>query len=644
MGCVMSSIDEDGKVGICKERKKLIKQLVGIRGEFSDSLLAYLRALRNTGATLRQFTESDSLELETPSNDLAVPPSPQPRLPPSPPLPRPPPPPFITDKQVSQEEIVEHDYNNVHGLEIHPCMSSLWPFSPTHHNYEVAESVEEENWEETKTEFEDEEMEAAVARVVKSRNESQHAIEPVDDNSSAMSLYRKETKATPKVVRKSAKTLEGIVKELDDYFLKASACVKEIAVLIDISVGDTLQWQNSGHQNRKGGSSAKVFSVLSWSRSKTPQCTKDAAEFSGHGEPCRPGAHCATLKKLYDAEKKLFKSVKEEGIAKLEFERKSLLLQKQEDENLDWVKIEKTRSSVESLESIIISQRQCISETTSSILELIDEELLPQLVALTAGLTQMWSTIYECHKAQELISQQLSNLNDNQNTIQDSEYHHQATIQFEAEASYWYNSFCKLVKSQQEYVRTLCKWVQLTKHLRDGDESSDHSSRIRTICKQWEHGLDQLPDKEASDAIKSLLSSIRSIIDQQAEEDNILKRLEKLERRLERCLSSLAEMGKKFDGSFENDGDIPVNMSPRHPLSLKKTKAETLKKQVESLKADYLDSVQCSKVMTLNHLKNRLPEVFRSLKEFSGASVQAIEGIHHNPVYPVECSDISSQN
>jgi len=61
----------------------------------------------------------------------------------------------------------------------------------------------------------------------------------------------------------------------------------------------------------KRGNSAKVFSVLSWSRhSKSPPSTKDCAEFSGRGEPCKPGAHCATLKKLYSAEKKLFKAVK----------------------------------------------------------------------------------------------------------------------------------------------------------------------------------------------------------------------------------------------------------------------------------------------------------------------------------------------
>lgn len=63
----------------------------------------------------------------------------------------------------------------------------------------------------------------------------------------------------------------------------------------------------------------------------------------------------------------------------------SLLLEKQENENLDLVKIEKTRSRVENLQSDVISLQQSISETTSLILEVIDEELLPQLVALTAG-------------------------------------------------------------------------------------------------------------------------------------------------------------------------------------------------------------------------------------------------------------------
>ncbi|XP_027904410.1 nitrate regulatory gene2 protein [Vigna unguiculata] len=607
MGCVLSSIDEDEKVGRCKERKRLMKQLVKIRGDYSDSLLAYLKSLRNTGATLRQFTESDTIEFETAS-------------PPLPPLPPPPRPFFLTDKSMVQEdEMLETDDTNVPPLQIDPSLSSLRLYRCPDRN-EMVEPVEEDNWEETKTEFEDEEAEAAVI-AEKLRRGKQQLVESVDENSSAISLCRKDATTMPVTVYRSGKTLEGIGKELDEQFLKASACIKEIAVLIDISGGDTLLRQNSGRHDRKRGNSAKVFSVLSWSRhSKSPPSTKDCAEFSGRSEPCKPGAHCATLKKLYSAEKKLFKAVKEEGIVALEFDRKSSLLRKQEDENLDMVKIDKTRSCVEKLESDLISLRQCISETTSSILEMIDEELLPQLVALTAGLAQMWRTMQESHEAQTLISQHLSNLSDNHSTILNSEYHPQATIQFQTEASYWYSNFCKLVKSQREYVRILHEWIKLTESLRDGQESSNHSS-VLTICEHWERGLNDLPEKATSDAIKSLLSCIRSITSQQTEEHNILKRLEKLERKFQKCVNTLAEMQQRIDGDI-------ADTSPRHPIHVKKSETEEIKKQVENERANYLDAVQYSRAMTLDQLQTTLPPLFHLLMEFSSASSHAIELIN----------------
>ena len=61
-----------------------------------------------------------------------------------------------------------------------------------------------------------------------------------------------------------------------------------------------------------------------------------------------------------------------------------MLLQKQ-DEIHDWTKTEKIRASVESLETDIRYLQHSISTTCSSILELIEEELYPQLVALTSG-------------------------------------------------------------------------------------------------------------------------------------------------------------------------------------------------------------------------------------------------------------------
>ncbi|KAJ4977277.1 hypothetical protein NE237_002383 [Protea cynaroides] len=70
--------------------------------------MTYLQTLKNTGITLRQFTEAETLELEDTPFGLGVPPSPPP-LPPSPP----PPPPFSLDLRkvvkVEEEEVVQEE-------------------------------------------------------------------------------------------------------------------------------------------------------------------------------------------------------------------------------------------------------------------------------------------------------------------------------------------------------------------------------------------------------------------------------------------------------------------------------------------------------------------------------------------------------
>lgn len=236
-----------------------MKQLVEFRGEFADAQSTYLRALKNTGVTLRQFTESESLELENTSYGLKLPPSPPLSLPPSPP----PPPPFSPDsrksidnqkEEVSQEEsmkIDEDECSTPPPPPLHQSSCNFWdPFEPSSSQHqgksEIVETVvEEENWAETKTEFEEEDQEEVVGNVVasslsqKPQQQQQQTVELVDDNSSMISWSAKDSADMAAVVRRSKKTLEGIIKELDDYFLRASAGGKDIAVLMDISKGDT---------------------------------------------------------------------------------------------------------------------------------------------------------------------------------------------------------------------------------------------------------------------------------------------------------------------------------------------------------------------------------------------------------------------
>jgi hypothetical protein len=269
MGCVASTIDKDKRVQTCKEKKKLMKQLVGFREEFADALLAYLRALKNTGVTLRQFTESESLEsldLENIHYGLALPPSPPPPLPPSPP----PPPPFSPDLRKFNENNWKEEFPRIESIEIeeddNPSSSSqilsswyhsLDPFlfsSPQHHHKksEVVELGEDEKWAETKTEFEeDQKGEAIVKFAVNPLPQKPQPVDLVDDSSSTMSGHTKDTADMPAVASRGKKTLEGIMRELDDYFLKASAGGKEIAVLVDIKGGHTFLSQGFKENNSK---------------------------------------------------------------------------------------------------------------------------------------------------------------------------------------------------------------------------------------------------------------------------------------------------------------------------------------------------------------------------------------------------------
>ncbi|TYH87935.1 hypothetical protein ES332_D01G152600v1 [Gossypium tomentosum] len=594
MGCAASRIEREGRVQVCKERKKLMKQLVGYRGEFADAQLAYLRALKNTGVTLRQFTESDSLELENTSHCLTLPPSP-----PSP-LPPPPPPSFSPDpRKAGENGIIEAALDESTKINQDECStpppptaSSSWTYwdlfestSPLHHpkQSETVEPIQEESWAESKMQFEDENPgeELVEGFAINTLPERSLRREIVDDSSSIMSWYNKDSTVVAMLVLKNNKTLEGIMKDLDDYFLKASAGGKEIAVFTDINIGNnSLPWKLNENK-RKRSNSAKVFSVLSWSwSSKSLQLARDAFQCR-YSEPCNPGAHCITLDKLYVAEQKLYKQVKEEEVTKLELEKKLMLLQKQ-DENRDWTKTQKIKSSVENLENDMTRLQHSISTACSSILELIDEELYPQLVALTSG-------------------------------------------------------FCRLIKSQQEYLRTLCQWIQLTDCLVSNQQQSHCSSAVRRLCEEWHLGFEKLPDKAASETIKSFLLAIQSIIQQQAEEHNQKKKSEKLQKRLQKELISLTEMEKKVEGSVLTL-DMNSTLSPKHPLSLKRAKTEALKKRVDVEKGKHLNSVQLSKTMILNNLKTSLPNVFQALMGFSKACVEVFEAIHGNSQPKIPCA------
>ncbi|KAK4742763.1 hypothetical protein SAY87_000764 [Trapa incisa] len=649
MGCVVSrTIDNDERVQIYEKRWRLMKQLLEFRSEFSDALSSYLRSLKNTGMALRQFTESETLEIEDiPPNSLTS--SPSSRLP----LPPPPPPPFSPNIKSKAHEL-EHETGLEESVMIDdddddgdtflppPHPSSSWeswgPFEPLsikNLDKRAEHGMDEVQWAEIRTEFEEECAEEIVEEntpePLPEKLQKQHVEMDVDGSSSSALIWSKEPSDMMMMMMatwRTNKTLESIVKDLDDYFLKASALGNEISILMDINSGDAFAPQTL----RKRSNSAKVFSALSWSwSSKSLQLTQEASiANSSPSEPLRPGAHSITLEKIFSAEQKLHKEVKEEETAKLEHERKSLLLQKQEDEVSEGTALDRTRIIVENLQSKIAILQQSIGLTCSSILSLVDEELYPQLVILTSGLIHMWKTMYECHQVQNHISLQLNHISLDHITELTSDYHRRAALQLEAEVKSWHHSFCYLVKSQMDYVKTLCIWVRLTDTFIDEQNRCNFSSTLHSLCEQWLHHLKRIPHQVASEAIKKLLSAVQLIILQQTQEQDLQKRSDKLEKRLQKEQYLLNEMEKKLEGGGSNaaSGANSEALSPNNPLSLKRAKVETLKKQAKDEKAKHHNSVHRTKVMVLDNLKADLPNAFQALMGFSSASAKALDAIY----------------
>lgn len=111
------------------------------------------------------------------------------------------------------------------------------------------------------------------------------------------------------------------------------------------------------------------------------------------------------------------------------------------------------------------------------------------------SLMKMWKMMYKCHRVQNNISLNLNHLSDYQGFDFSTEFHYHATAQLETEVASWHQSFCKLIHAQQEYVRTLCRWIKLTDCLVSDHERSGCSSAVRQLGEEWLLQFERLPDK-----------------------------------------------------------------------------------------------------------------------------------------------------
>ncbi|KAL2520372.1 hypothetical protein Fot_24295 [Forsythia ovata] len=495
-----------------------------------------------------------------------------------------------------------------------PPSSSGWDFWDPFMPY-AGRSADEEEWEETTTGSEVASVPAAPPLVINGFPKY---------NTAARSTTTTISSELAVVPTTKSKDLVEIMKELDDYFLKAADACAPVSLLLEVPTCNF---------TGKDYSYGKSLSPVLWTWGSS------SAKWSSFGKFCEDPirnnvgcvgidgktSNCSTVGKLYAWEKKLYQEVK---TLKLEHGKKAAYLRKLEMKRADYVKTEKAKKEVEKLESHILVASQAIETTSAEIIKLRESELYPQLVELVQGLMNMWRRMYECHQVQTDIVQQLKYLNCIPSTDPTSEIHRQATLQLEVEAQQWHLSFCNLVKAQHDYIQSLTGWLRLSLFdvCNKPVQRTVQDSTIYSLCDDWQRAITNAPDKVASEGIKSFLAVIHAIIEQQAEEQKQKKRSESAFKEHEKKVLELRSLECKYG---------PYSMSEtcselsKNPVREKRAAMETSRAKAEDEKAMYEKSISVTRSVTLNSLQMGLPRVFQALTGFANVCAQTFESVQN---------------
>ncbi|OMO56030.1 hypothetical protein CCACVL1_26801 [Corchorus capsularis] len=355
-----------------------------------------------------------------------------------------------------------------------------------------------------------------------------------------------------------AKDFLSSIKDIEHRFFRASEAGREVSRMLESSK------IRVGYSEAKGGSSAflaafqlvccrgktalvshepvnHVTKVITWKRSassrssssRNPLATasKDDADDSGSDfieEFCMiAGSHSSTLDRLYAWERKLYDEVKASESIRKEYDRKCDQLRHQFAKDLSTQVIDKTRAVVKDLHSRIRVALHSVNTISKRIEKMRDEELQPQLVEFIQGLLRMWKAMLECHHSQYITISLAYHSRSSAGGPQ-GETRRQIMAQLQQEIECFGISFTDWVNSHASYLEALNGWLQNCiiepqERSKNRNPFSPHrylglGPPIFALCREWLAGIKALPAEELSNAIKTFLSDLCPLMEQQVEQ------------------------------------------------------------------------------------------------------------------------------
>lgn len=235
--------------------------------------------------------------------------------------------------------------------------------------------------------------------------------------------------------------------------------------------------------------------------------------------------------------------------------------------------------------------------------------------------------MYECHQVQKHIVQQLEYLNTIPSNNPTTEIHRQSTLQLELEVQQWHHSFCNLFNAHRDYIQSLTGWLRLSlfQFSRNPLSKTSEEPKIYSLCEEWHLAVDRIPDKVASEGIKSLLTVIHAIVVQQTEEHKQKKRSDYAFKEFEKKVVQLRSLECKY-GPYS----VPETIRrTKDPVAEKRAKVESLRGKAEEEKSKYEKSVSVTRAMTLNNLQMGCPHVFQGIVGFSSVCMEVFESVYN---------------
>ncbi|KAL0848483.1 hypothetical protein Bca101_021730 [Brassica carinata] len=422
--------------------------------------------------------------------------------------------------------------------------------------------------------------------------------------------------------------LKEIADAIKEYFDKAAGAGDQVSQMLELG---RAQLNGSFRQLKKTViHSSSILSNLSstWT-SKPPLAVKYKLDTTALDQPNSLKSLCSTLDRLLAWEKKLYEEIKAREGVKIEHEKKLSQLQSQEYKGEDAAKLDKTKASINRLQSLIIVTSEAVTTTSTAIIRLRDTDLIPQLVELCHGFMYMWKAMHQFHETQSSIVQQVKGLIDRSGKGEStSELHRQATRDLESAVSSWHSSFSHLIEFHRDFIRSVHAWFKLT--ILNKDPTDAYS-----FCEEWKLALDRVPDTVASEAIKSFINVVHVISTKQGDEHKVKKRTETASKELEKKASSLRSLERKYYQSYsmvgvglpESGPDSQHVLDARDPLSDKKSELAGCQRRVEEEMVKHSKEIEVTRAMTLNNLQTGLPGVFQALTSFSALFVESLETV-----------------